>query len=82
MTKVRQSAENIYDPEIVPLDLRPMVIQVYVHALRAVFIVTTGFVVLNLLTGMMLKEHTLHEKIGRDSDAHEGREGTAEGVNC
>ena len=65
MKKVRQSAENIYDPEIVPLDLRPTVIGIYVCALRAVFIVTTVIVALNLCTGMMLKEHTLSEKLGR-----------------
>jgi hypothetical protein len=75
MTKVRQSATNIYDTAIVPLELRAVIIEIYVHALRVVFIVTLGFVFLNVLAAMMLKEHKLHDKIGRGEE-----EGETEGV--
>jgi hypothetical protein len=63
MEKVRQSTESIYDPDIVPLDLRVTVINSYVGALRAVFIVTTAIVAFNLCSGLMLKEHRLCEGI-------------------
>jgi len=78
MTKVRQSAQNIYDPDIVPLSLRPLVIGIYTSALRGVFIWTTGFVVLNVFAGMRLREYVLHDKIGGE----EGEEGAAGGASC
>jgi len=77
MTKVRQSAQNIYDPDIVPLSLRPLVIEIYTAALRGVFIWTTGVVVLNLFAGMRLREYVLHDKIG----GGEGGEGDTRGVH-
>jgi hypothetical protein len=62
---VRESAATIYDPDIVPLEIRPVIIETYVQALRMVFILTIGFVVLNVLAGAILDEHTLHDNLER-----------------
>jgi hypothetical protein len=53
-----------------------MVIQTYVQALRVVFAFTVVFVLLNLISGSMLGEHTLHDNIERTVQ-NEEREETA-----
>jgi len=63
--RVRESATSIWDPEIVPLEVRDVIIETYVQALRVVFLITLGFVFLNTLSGAMLEEHTLHENLER-----------------
>jgi hypothetical protein len=63
--KVRESARTIYDPEVVPIEYRGVIIETYVQALRVVFLITVGFVFLNTLAGAMLEEHTLHDNLER-----------------
>lgn len=48
-----------------PVEVRGIVIETYVQALRVVFLMTMGFVVLNFLSGVMLKEYTLHDNLER-----------------
>jgi hypothetical protein len=62
---VRESATTIYDPDIVPVEVRGVIVETYVQALRVVFLVTVGFVVLNAVAGAMLEEHTLHDNLER-----------------
>jgi hypothetical protein len=65
ITKVRESAASIYDPDIVPLEIRGVIIETYVQALRVVFLMTVGFVFLNAIAGSMLEEHHLHDNLER-----------------
>ena len=51
--------------------------ETYVQALRAVFLMTVGFVVLNFLSGLMLDEHTLHDNLERRADNGESESETA-----
>jgi hypothetical protein len=51
-----------------------MVIQTYVQALRVVFALTVVFVLLNLISGAMLEEHTLHDNIERTVQNEETEE--------
>ena len=72
---------SIYNPDIVPLEYRQVVIDTYVDALRVVFLVTLGFVLLNFLSGMMLEEHTLHDNLERTTDNFDSQsEITVEGA--
>ena len=48
-----------------PLEVRDVIIETYVQALRVVFLITVGFVFLNTLSGAMLEEHTLHDNLER-----------------
>lgn len=50
--------------------------ETYVQALRVAFLMTVGFVVLNLLSGVMLEEHTLHDNLERRVD-HGENDGNA-----
>lgn len=56
---------TIYDPDIVPIEYRGVIIDTYVQALRVVFLMTVGFVFLNTLAGALLDEHTLHDNLER-----------------
>ena len=62
---MRESATSIYDPNIVPLQYRDTIVETYVQALRVVFLIIVGFVLLNALSGAMLKEHTLYDNLDR-----------------
>jgi len=77
ITKIRESALSIYDPSVVPIELRETVIQTYVQALQVVFALTVGIVLLNLISGAMLDEHTLHDNIERRIEASEDTSETA-----
>lgn len=57
--------------------MREMVIETYVQALRVVFAFTVGFVLLNLISGAMLDEHTLHDNIERRIERSEDISETA-----
>jgi hypothetical protein len=45
-----------------------VIVETYVQALRVVFLMTVGFVVLNFLSGVMLEEHILHDNLERRPD--------------
>ena len=77
ITKVRESALSIYDPSVVPIELRETIVQTYVQALRVVFVLTVGFVLMNLISGAMLDEHTLHDNIERRTEVSENTSETA-----
>jgi hypothetical protein len=65
----------------VPPEIRNVIVETYVQALRIVFLMTLGFVGLNFLSGLMLEEHTLHDNLERRADIHEGEdETTVEGA--
>jgi hypothetical protein len=49
----------------VPIELRGVIIDTYVQALRIVFLMTVGFVFLNAVAGSLLKEHKLHDNLER-----------------
>ena len=68
---MRESATSIYDPEIVPLEVRGIIVETYVQALHIVFLMTSGFCVLNFISGAMLKEHTLHDNLERTESNNE-----------
>jgi len=74
---VRESATSIYDPNIVPIEFREVIVETYVQALRVVFLMTLGFVGLNFLSGVMLEEHTLHDNLERRGDIRGGEDETA-----
>jgi hypothetical protein len=74
---VRESAATIYDPEIVPVEVRGVIVETYVQALRVSFLMIVGFVVLNLIAGAMLEEHTLHDNLERRTDNSESENQTA-----
>ena len=63
--KVRESASTIYDPDTVPLEIRPVIIETYVQALKVVFWITVGIVVVNGVVVSMLGEHHLHDNLER-----------------
>ena len=65
---MRESATSIYNPDIVPFEYRDVIVDTYVQALRVVFLITVGFVVLNFFSGLMLEEHTLHDNLERLSE--------------
>lgn len=65
---MRESASSIYDPEIVPVEYRTVIIETYVQALRVVFLMTVGFVVLNTLAGAMLQERNYLERLADESE--------------
>jgi hypothetical protein len=69
--KIRESAASIYDEDIVPLEDRPMIIDIYVKAMRVVFLMTVGFVILNTIAGSFMEEHHLHDNLERRADAGE-----------
>lgn len=48
-----------------PIEIRGVIVDTYVQALRVVFLMTVGFVFLNTLSGALLKEHTLHDNLDR-----------------
>jgi hypothetical protein len=48
-----------------------VIVETYVQALRVVFLMTIGFVVLNFFSGLMLEEHTLHDNLERRSEETE-----------
>jgi len=68
ITKVRESATSIYNSEIVPVEVRGIIIETYVQALRVVFLIVVGFVALNTVAGAMLEEHTLHDNLERRTE--------------
>jgi hypothetical protein len=51
----------------VPPAIRGIVIETYVQAIRVVFLMTVGFVLLNALCGAFLEEHTLHDNLERST---------------
>ena len=51
-----------------PLEIRGVIVETYVQALRVALLTTVGFVVLNFLSGVMLEEHTLHDNLERRAD--------------
>jgi hypothetical protein len=55
-----------------------VIVETYVQALRVAFLMTVGFVVLNLLSGVMLEEHTLHDNLERRVDHGENDGDTVE----
>jgi hypothetical protein len=69
--KVRESAASIYDENIVPLEYRPVIIEIYVRALRVVFLMTVGFVCLNTIAGSFMEEHHLHDNLERRANEAE-----------
>jgi hypothetical protein len=71
---VRESASSIYDPEIVPVEYRAVIIETYVQALRVVFLMTVGFVVLNTLAGAMLQERKYRERLADESEIRDNEE--------
>jgi hypothetical protein len=75
---VRESAATIYDPEIVPLELRAVIIDTYVQALRIVFSMTVGFVFLNAIAGSLLEEHKLHDNLERRASITDESSSTAQ----
>jgi hypothetical protein len=75
---VRESAATIYDPEIVPLELRGVIIDTYVQALRIVFLMTVGFVFLNAIAGSLLEEHKLHDNLERRASRTDESNSTAQ----
>lgn len=74
---MRESAATIYDPEIVPVEIRGVIIETYIQALRVSFLMTVGFAFLNLLSGAMLEEHTLHDNLERTTDNAENEQQTS-----
>jgi hypothetical protein len=42
------------------MEYREVIIETYLEALKVVFLMTVGFVLLNTLIGAMLREHPLH----------------------
>ena len=48
-----------------PIEIRGVIVDTYVQALRVVFLMTVGFVFLNTLSGALLQEHTLHDNLER-----------------
>ena len=75
---MRESATSIYNPDIVPVEIREVIVETYVQALRVVFLMTLGFVILNFLSGAMLQEHTLHDNLERRADNGENEDDTME----
>jgi hypothetical protein len=51
------------------LEYRDIIIQTYVSALRMVFALTVGFVLLNMIAGAFLEEYTLHDNLERRLEA-------------
>ena len=56
--------------------MRGVIVETYVQALRVVFLMTLGFVVLNGICGAMLEEHTLHDNLERREDCNESENDT------
>ena len=77
ITKVRESATTIYDPNIVPIEFREIIVETYVEALRVTFLIVIGFIVLNTISGAFLQEHVLHDNIERRAEAAQTEEGEA-----
>lgn len=75
---MRESATSIYNPDIVPVEIREVIVETYVQALRVVFLMTLGFVIFNFLSGAMLQEHTLHDNLERRADNGENEDDTME----
>lgn len=74
--RVRESVAAIYDPEIVPIEVRGVIVESYVQALRVVFLMTIGFVVLGTLSGSFMKEHPLDNALERIPDGNRNRRET------
>ena len=72
--KVRESVSSIYDPDIVPIEYRTVIIETYVQALKVVFLMTVVFVLLNMIAGAMVREYTLRNNLARLADEPENGE--------
>lgn len=61
--KVRESVSSIYDPDIVSVEYRTVIIETYIQALKVVFLMTVVFVLLNMIAGAMVREYALHNNL-------------------
>lgn len=78
--RVRESVASIYDPEIVPIEARGVIVESYAQALRVVFLMTIGFAVLSALSGSFMKEHPLDNSLKITPNGNRNRRETSEEI--
>jgi MFS family permease len=65
ISQVRKSIQSIYNPNIVRIEYRPVIIKSYVQAIHHAFYLSTGWGVLSIVAGLIMREHELPSTIDR-----------------
>ena len=62
---IKQMRDNLDVVHNLPLDLRGVVLDIYMEALRGIFLTLLGIGVLGALASLAMREHTLHRNLER-----------------